>query len=319
LVDKNYAKGIGFGIISLFFVSMQPIIANSRSAEVDSFLYSAMTSILLFIFFFPLTFIERRRFKNELSNLDNDMDTQKIEELNTFLDGFKNHKFLLLYLGINFAFAYVLFFWGYELAGAINGSLAQKADLIFALLFGYLINKENISKTQIIFSILLFFGLIVAVTQGSFNLLELNLGVILMLITVMLWMSAHSITRPFLENKEISPFQLIFIRNAITGSILFSSYLIFNGIQAYALILDPINMINFLLIGIFYGVDLYCFYLSLSYIRITKVSILMAPSLIITSFFAMIFLSEVFTIFHLIGSSIVLISIVVIIKLKDKE
>ena len=261
---------------------------------------------------------ERRKFKNTLSNLDTDTDTEKIEELNSLLDGFKNNKFLLLYLGINFAFAYVLFFWGYELAGAINGSLAQKADLIFALLFGYLINKEKISKTQILFSIFLFFGLIVAVTHGSFNLLEFNLGVILMLITVMLWMSAHAITKPYLENKQITPFQLIFVRNAITGSILFGSYLILNGIQVYTLILDPINMINFLLMGIFYGIDLYCYYLSLSYIRITKLSIIMAPSLIITSFFAMIFLSEIFTIFHLIGSIIVLVSIIVIIKLKEK-
>jgi len=263
--------------------------------------------------------VERRKFKNKISNLESHTDIKKIEELNSLLNGFKNHKFLLLYLGINFAFAYVLFFWGYELAGAINGSLAQKADLIFALLFGYLINKEKISKTQILFSIFLFFGLVVAVTQGSFNLLKFNLGVVLMLITVMLWMSAHAITKPYLENKKISPFQLIFIRNFITASILFSSYLLIRGTQVFTLILNPINMTNFLLMGIFYGVDLYCFYLSLSYIKITKVSIIMAPSLIITSFFAMIFLSEVFTLFHLIGSSIVLISIIVIIKLKEKE
>lgn len=51
-MDKNYAKGIVFGLISLLFVSLQPIIANSRPKEIDSFIYGTMTSILL-CFFFP--------------------------------------------------------------------------------------------------------------------------------------------------------------------------------------------------------------------------------------------------------------------------
>ncbi len=318
MIDKNYARGIIFGVISLIFVSFQPIIANSRPAEIDSYVYGTMTSIMLCMFFFPLMLVERKRLKLKIIELDSITETAQIQGLKTLMNGYKEHKVLLLYLGINFAFAYVFFFWGYELAGAINGSLAQKADLIFALLFGYLINKEKISKTQIFFSILLFFGLIVAVTQGSFNVLELNLGVIIMLITVTLWMSSHAITRPYLEKKQISTFQLIFIRNAITGSLLLGSYLILRGYHFFNLLLNPINMFSFILMGMFYGVDLYCYYKSLSYIRITKVSILMAPSLIITNLFATIFLSEVFTLFHLIGAVIILLSIIVIIKLKEK-
>ena len=209
------------------------------------------------------------------------------------------------------------FFWGYELAGAINGSLAQKMDLIFALLFGYLLNKEKISKTQIFFSIVLFFGLTIAITQGSFNLIEFNVGVILLIITVMLWMLAHAITKPILEKKEITPFQLVFIRNAISGIILVTSYLVIRGTHVFILLLNPINLYNFVLMGMVYGIDLYCYYLALSYIKITKVSILMAPSVFITTFFASIFLPEVFTLYHLIGSIIVITSIVIIIRLKE--
>ena len=318
MTNKNYAKGILYGIISLLFLSLEPIIANSRPAEIDSFIYGAMTSIIMSMLFFPLMLLERKKLKSSLVNSDSTLDNKEIQELNSLLNGFKNHKLLLLYLGINFALAYVLFFWGYELAGAINGSLAQKMDLIFALLFGYLINKERISKTQIFFSIVLFFGLTIAITQGSFNLIEFNLGVIILIITAMLWMFAHAITRPVLETKEITPFQLVFIRNTISGIILFTSYLIFRGTHTFNLLIDPINLYNFILMGIVYGIDLSCYYLALSYIKITKVSILMAPSLIITTIFAAIFLSEVFTLFHLIGSIIVIISIVIIIKLKEK-
>jgi drug/metabolite transporter (DMT)-like permease len=250
---------------------------------------------------------ERKRIKSNIAKLDSNLESEKIQEFESLLNGFKNHKLFLIYLGITFAIVYVLFFWGYELAGAINGALAQKVDLIFALLFGYLINKEKISKTQIFFSTFLFFGLTIAITQGSFNLVEFNIGVLLLLITVMLWMLAHAITKPILEKNEINPLQLTFIRNVISGTILFVFYFILRGTHVFRLLLDPINVYNFILMGIMYAIDLYCYYLALSYIKITIVSILMAPSLIITTIFAAIFLSEVFTLYHLIGSIIVII------------
>ena len=262
--------------------------------------------------------LERKKIKSSLVNLDSNLESEKIQELNSLLSGFKNHRLLFIYLGINFAIVYVLFFYGFELAGAINGSLAQKMDLIFGLLFGFLINKEKISRTQIFFSIVLFFGLTIAITQGSFNLIEFNLGVILLILTVMLWMLAHAITRPILERKEITPFQLVFLRNFISGIILFVFYLAFFGNRAFILLFDPINLYYFFLMGIVYGIDLCCYYLALSYIKVSKVSILMAPSLIITTFFATIILSEVFTIYHLIGSIIVITSMVIIIRLKEK-
>jgi len=208
---------------------------------------------------------------------------------------------------------------GYELAGTINGALAQKMDLIFALLFGYLINKEKISKTQIVFSIFLFFGLTIAITQGSFNLIEFNIGVLLLLITVMLWMLAHALTKPILERKEITPLQLTFIRNLISGTILFVTYFIMRGTHVFYLLSNPINLYNFILMGIMYAIDLYCYYLALSYIKITIVSIIMAPSLIITTIFAAIFLPEVFTLYHLIGSVIVITSIIVIVNQKKNR
>ena len=53
-------------------------------------------------------------------------------------------------------------------------------------------------------SIVLFFGVFLAITQGSFNILEFNLGVMFLLITALLWMLAHAITKPILERKELT-------------------------------------------------------------------------------------------------------------------
>ena len=303
-------------------MSSEPIIANSRPAEIDSYIFATITCLIMSIVFFPLWLLERKKLTTDLlkCSSDNSADNENKEfrELDSLLNGYKNHKKLFVYLGINFSVAGVLFFWGYQLAGAINGALAQKMDLVFALLFGFLINKEKISKTQILFSIILFFGLTLAITRGSFNLLEFNLGVIFLLITTVLWMSAHTITKPILKNKEITPIQLMVFRNIIGFIVLIIPYFFIFGIQNVRLFLSPINLFYFAMLGIVYSVDLYFWYLTITYLPISKASIIMAPSSIITAFFATILLQEFFTIFHLIGSVIVILSIIVIVR-PDKK
>ena len=100
--------------------------------------------------FFPLMLVERKRIRsNYRKNLFNS------SEIYSLLYGYKKNKLLLIYLGINFAIAQILFFLAYQIAGAINGSLAQQTTIIFALLFGFLIIHEKVSKIQILFSFIL--------------------------------------------------------------------------------------------------------------------------------------------------------------------
>ena len=99
---------------------------------------------------------------------------------------------------------HLLFQTGYQLAGSINGSLAQKSTVIFSLLFGVLIMKEKVSVMQVVFSILLLIGLMIAVTQGSFNLLEFNLGVLLLLFLACIWMLAHDITKKYSVDQNFT-------------------------------------------------------------------------------------------------------------------
>jgi len=74
---------------------------------------------------------------------------------------------------------------GYDLAGAVNSSLALKSEVIIALLSGYiLLNEKRISKTQIFFCLILILGLFVAITQGFLKLFEINLGVLIIVVAV---------------------------------------------------------------------------------------------------------------------------------------
>jgi len=310
--DKDYLKGIGFALIALFLISFQPIVAIARPKVLDVYLFAAMTCIFIALFMLPLVLLERRKLNLQIRG-----NILKSEENTLLLNGWKSHKKMLLYLGINFAIAQILFFAAYELAGAINGSLAQQTSIIFALVFGFFINHERVKKTQIIFSFVLLFGLTFAITQGSFNLLEFNIGVGLMIITTAIWMIAHSLTRPILDRDEITATQLVFIRNIISGAILFSTYFIFFPLSNIYLLFDPINMFFFVAIGFFYAFDVLYWYRAIQKIDVSKATIIVSPMPILVAFLAYLILGEIFTIYHLIGTLIVIGSIIIIVRKKE--
>ena len=312
--NENYAKGIIFALIALFLVGVQPIIANSRPLSLDPYFFGATTCIVEAIIFFPLMLIERKKIR-----LLHEKDLITLEDISTLLNGWKNNKILLIYIGINFGIAQVFFFWGYQLAGAINGSLAQKTVVIFGLLFGYLINQEKIRYTQIIFSLVLFFGLILAVTAGIFNLLEFNIGVLLIIITAMLWMLAHSLTKPLLDRNEATPVQLVFIRNFLSGLFLISTYFIIFPIENFNLIFDSINLFFIILMGLVYGLGLFCWYKVLTYLGTSKGTAMTSGTPIITIIFATIILGEIFTIYHIMGTILVITSVIIIVKPQKNE
>jgi drug/metabolite transporter (DMT)-like permease len=293
---------------------MQPIIARAKPSVLDAYIFAATTCLIMTIIYFPLMIIERKRIKQLYNS-----NPSFLLEKPLLLVGWKKYKLFLLYIGINFAIAQTLFFVAYENAGAINGSLAQQTEFIFALLFGYLIYHEKISKTQLLFSCILFIALIFTVTQGSFNLIEINIGVFVMCIVCALWLFAHTLSKPLLENGEISAVQLAFIRNLISGSILISTYFIFYPIKNIKLFLSPINMFFFIAMGVIYAIDLLFWYKSLSYIEVSKASVIVSPMPILTAVFAFFILGEIFTIFHLIGTIVIIISIMMIVKEKKRS
>ena len=307
--NKNLKKGIIFGILGAFLIGLQPVVANARPMIIDAFIFAAMTMVVEATIFFPLMLIERKKIRESYTN-----NSISIEELNSLLYGYKRNKGLLIFVGFAFGFGMFLFFLGYQIAGAINGSLAQKSALFFSLLFGFLILREKISKKQILFSVLLFFGLFLAVTQGSFNLLEFNAGVLILIILACIWVFTHTISKPMLNRKEATAIQMVCMRNAIGGFILISTYLLFFSTENLYIFSDPMNYFWFITMGIVYGSGLYCWYKTLTYLDISKASILIAPTPIITAIFAIMFLGENFTIFHLIGASIVIFSIIMIVS-----
>lgn len=309
--NYNLKKGITFGSIGVFLIGLQPVIANARPSIIDPFLFAAMTAIVEALIFLPLYLIERRRL---IQNKKNTFDLQIRESL---LNGWKKKKNmnLLITIGLTFSVVPLLLYIGFDIAGAINSSLTLKSEIIFALVFGVIFLKEKrISKVQIIFCVVLFLGLLIAITEGSFNLIEFNMGVIILIICVVLFTFIHTFTKSGFDRNEIFPTQVIFVRNLVSGLILFILYITIFPVENLKLILDFNNSIFFLLMGVDYGFSLFLWYKTLTYIEIGKASIIISLTPIVTAFFSWIILGVVFTIFHLIGTLIIIFSIFIIVR-----
>ncbi|MFX0025991.1 MAG: DMT family transporter [Candidatus Hermodarchaeota archaeon] len=314
-MSNNIKKGIIFGILGNIFVGLQPIVANSRPDSIDAYIFAAMTCLVEAVIFIPLMLIEIKlnRLKARKNNL-------KASNHNSILKNWKKNLRVFLFIGLLFGLNQFLFFIGYKLAEEINGALTQKTTVFFGLIFGYLILKEKITKIQILYSIILFFGLVIAITQFPFNFETVNsdiiLGVLTLLFVACLWMLGHTITKPIFSRNEATPTQMVFIRNILSGSILFSTYFIFFPLQNLTIFLDPINYLYFFAMGGVYSLGLFCWYKTLSYLDLSKATILLSPTPIVTAIFATFIRNAIFTIFHFIGTIIIIISIILIMRLK---
>jgi drug/metabolite transporter (DMT)-like permease len=314
LDNYNFKKGLFYAILGSLLISLQPVIANARPSIIDAYLFGAVVALIEALIFLPIFLLERRSIKKSIKS-----DMLNHEKYDMLLNGWKKKENLRLFIiiGVGFSFIPIFLYIGFESAGAINGSLSMKTEIIFALILGYLVLKEKINKVQILFCLLLFFGVLLAVTQGSFDVLELNFGVIILIISVFLFTILHTITKIGLEKNEIFSSQVVFIRNLMSGILLSSTYFIFFPLENITILLDPENLIFFLLMGIDYGFSLFSWYRALTYFQIGKITIIGSLTPIATAFFSFLFLGEIFTWYHLIGTIIIIFAIIMIMREKQ--
>ncbi|MBD3197248.1 MAG: EamA family transporter [Candidatus Lokiarchaeota archaeon] len=308
----DFKKGIIYGAIGIFIIGLQPIIANSRPAIIDPYIFAAITALIEASIFLPIFLFERKEYKKKL-----EVSTINSERIQSLLNGWKKKSNLkvLFVIGVTFSIVPVLLYIGYELAGSILSGLALKTEVIFALIFGRIIlNEEKISKLKILFFSVLFLGLIIAMTQGSLNIIEFNMGVLIIIISVIIFTFIHTITKIKLDAHELFASQVVFIRNLLSGTILFLIYIIIFPIENLLILLDPMNLFFFLIMGFDYGFSLFVWYKTLSYIEISKASIINSLTPIISSLFGFLLLGDLFTLYHFVGLVLIIVSIYMIVR-----
>jgi drug/metabolite transporter (DMT)-like permease len=305
--NYDLRKGVIYCSIGVLLIGLQPVIANSRPKTIDPIIFGGITALIEALIFMPFYFIERKSIKKE-------------EKLISLLNGWKKKRnlFLLFVIGLVFSAIPIMLYVGFEITGAINSSLALKSEIVVALLFGYLLLNERISKIQIFFCFTLFLGLFLAITEGFKHVIGFDLGVFIILISVILFTFIHALTKISFDRDELFPSQVVFIRNLVSGILIIIIYIIIFPFENLNVIFYKNNFLFFLLMGVDYGFSLYVWYKALSYIEIGKATIIISFTPIVSSFFSYFLLGENFTIFHLIGTSIIIISIIMIVKMKKK-
>ena len=71
--------------------------------------------------------------------------------------------------------------------------------------------------------------------------------------------------------------------------------------------------------GLAYGLGLFCWYKVLAYLGTSKGTAMTSGTPIVTIIFATIILNEIFTIFHIIGTLLVIFSVLMIVKPRKDE
>jgi len=125
--NYNFRKGLINGIITVLLIGLQPVISLSRPSIIDAFTFSTITALFMAIIFFPLFLIERFKLKNLIKIESND-------RIHSLLNSWKQPRNIRLLVGIGIVFSIVpvLLIVGYDLAGAVNSSLALKSEVIIA-------------------------------------------------------------------------------------------------------------------------------------------------------------------------------------------
>ncbi|MHA1263671.1 MAG: DMT family transporter [Candidatus Helarchaeota archaeon] len=309
MVRREIKLGLFFAGIANIVGGFQPVWANMRPPELDAHLFSGMSTLFQAFIFLPIFLFEyffftksKRTARPKKSQSSNPSDA-------SYRLIFGSSKIILfIVIGTLFSVVLFLYYYGLYLAGSINGTLALKSTAIFGIVFGFFLLKEEVTKLQIGFAVILFFGMTLAITQGDFNLLQLNIGVIIILICAAIWMVGHAFSKPYLTKGIITSSELVLMRNIFSSAVLLLSYYFMFGDQIL-IVLSPNFALYYILMGVIYGFNLFCWYKMLQYLDISMASILITPQLIVTAYFGSLLLDEPFTVFHLIGLIIMLFSI----------
>ena len=230
------------------------------------------------------------------------------------------HWWRFVLVGLVFAGAQILFFWGFDISGVsgeISGSIAMKSSIIFTLIIGWIFLKEKASPIQLVMTIVIFVGLFYTLTSSTFNPGDINFGTLILFLMPILWTIGHSITKPLLQKNIVTPSQIIFIRTLISTVVLFTFTFILNPISDFNLFLNWNHVLFMFLIALSYVIGHLGWYTSIKHIDLALSSAIQAPQPILTSIFAWAILKTPVEFYHYVGLTVIFLSILVI--LWDKQ
>jgi len=292
-MDQKSGEKIGvlFVLISIFFFGLHPIISKYTLETINPLFLGTMS--ILFGFIIPmLVLIKKRRVKRLIE-----------KESVVYL-------FFIAFFGSVFAFG--LFFFGAKLTSGINASLLLQSEPLYSTLLGFFILKESVSKKQLFAMFLIIFGMSIILYNGT---LSINYGDILILLTPLGFQISHTIVKKVI--KKIGTYVIV------TGRFLYALpiFLVLStvfGSNQFEVLFEPFYLALILFIGVSEGLGYILWVEAIKRINLSKATTLVSPYPILSVIFAWLILSELPTIYQIIGLISVIIGMYIIVRIKSK-
>ncbi len=314
--SKTVSIGVFFAVITFIGDGFQSIVSNSRPAAINSLVFSWITACIELVIIFPFflhSIINRR--KNSRS-----VDINNISPKQPMFSR-KQIVLRLTFAGIIFAGCAYYLIVGFTLVDSVTGILAVKTQPISMMIIGAIFLKEKLSLQEILIGITMLVLIIFITTEGTFNLGNLSIGVIYLLIVPIFWNIGHSIAKPFLSNYILSVPEFVFIRIAFTSIILGFVFLIIGNKEDLIILSEKKALISIFSMGALFGILHTCWYQAVRALPLSIASLIVIPSPVVTAILTFFITHEPLFYYHYIGifGEILGLSALILIQSKKKK
>lgn len=142
---EKETKGTFLAFLGMFLYGLEPVVIKANSTNPMSF--AALSALMASLILFPIVF-STSGWKEVKKNPQHIPKTVLVGVFGT-------------------ALAYIAYSYGVRISTAINASLITRAEVFFSFVLSYLILREKITKKQALYSILIFIGIFLVITQGK--------------------------------------------------------------------------------------------------------------------------------------------------------
>jgi drug/metabolite transporter (DMT)-like permease len=294
-MEKREREGVMLVIICVFIHGAHPILGKYGVSLVSPLFFASLTNLIAAAGLVLIILLKR-------------------ESLAILI---KKRFFILLFL-IGFfgtTLSNIMFFYGVRLTSGINSAILLQVEPIYSLIIGYLLLQERVTTRQIISTMLIIFGTLIVIYQGTSRM---NWGDILILLTPLCYQVGHFFSKQLLNETEISP---LFIATGRTfyGGLILLILNQFTGNHELNILIQP----NILAIFIFYGIVVYAlsyltFYAAIKRINLSKASAIISVYPAISIILARFILKEILDFYQLSGFCIIMFGIFYLSNLKSE-
>ncbi|NIO44497.1 MAG: EamA family transporter, partial [Candidatus Aenigmarchaeota archaeon] len=209
---------------------------------------------------------------------------------------------------------FILLFFGARMTSGINTAILLQTEPIYSIFLSYFLLKERITKKQIFSTILILIGVVTVVYSGTFSL---NLGDLFIILTPLFWQISH-----LLSKKSIKRLGTFFIQGGRYLSAGLTMLLISTliGSNQFGVLYKPAELSSILIIGfVVAGIGSLAWYESIKRINLSKATAMISPYSVLSVILAWFILSELPSIYQIIGLIFVLVGMLLLSRVKSRK